>query len=158
MLFNICCYRRKTFPRKVLPCVPVRDLRNALFKCTTKQKTKHGFCRALFFGRGDGIRTRDLCVPNAALYQTEPHPDKKILNCSRERHNNSAFGYAKRMRSTSCKQAAQMSHTPINNRNITLNLQRKLLYHSEKSLSTQIIKNARNTLRFYLIYYCNRRI
>ena len=29
---------------------------------------------ASFFGRGDGIRTRDLCVPNAALYQTEPHP------------------------------------------------------------------------------------
>ena len=22
--------------------------------------------------RGDGIRTHDLCVPNAALYQTEP--------------------------------------------------------------------------------------
>ena len=32
----------------------------------------------LFFGRGDGIRTRDLCVPNAALYQTEPHLE--ILN------------------------------------------------------------------------------
>ena len=26
-----------------------------------------------FSGRGDGIWTRDLCVPNAALYQTEPH-------------------------------------------------------------------------------------
>ena len=24
-------------------------------------------------GRGDKIRTCDLCVPNAALYQTEPH-------------------------------------------------------------------------------------
>ena len=27
----------------------------------------------LFIGRGDGTRTNDLCVPNAALYQTEPH-------------------------------------------------------------------------------------
>ena len=33
----------------------------------------------LFYGRGDGIRTRDLCVPNAALYQTEPHPDKRYI-------------------------------------------------------------------------------
>ena len=24
--------------------------------------------------RGDKIRTCDLCVPNAALYQAEPHP------------------------------------------------------------------------------------
>ena len=27
------------------------------------------------FGRDGEIRTHDLCVPNAALYQTEPHPD-----------------------------------------------------------------------------------
>ena len=26
-------------------------------------------------GRDDWIRTSDLCVPNAALYQAEPHPD-----------------------------------------------------------------------------------
>ena len=26
-------------------------------------------------GRDDWIRTSGLCVPNAALYQTEPHPD-----------------------------------------------------------------------------------
>ena len=26
-------------------------------------------------GRDDGIRTHGLCVPNAALYQTEPHLD-----------------------------------------------------------------------------------
>ncbi len=25
--------------------------------------------------RGDAIRTRDLLVPNQALYQAEPHPD-----------------------------------------------------------------------------------
>mgnify|MGYP006956033593 CR=1 FL=1 len=30
---------------------------------------------SVFCGRGDGIRTRDLCVPNAALYQTEPRLD-----------------------------------------------------------------------------------
>jgi hypothetical protein len=28
-----------------------------------------------FFGRGDWIRTSALCVPNAALYQAEPHPE-----------------------------------------------------------------------------------
>ena len=27
-----------------------------------------------FFGRGERIRTSGLCVPNAALYQAEPHP------------------------------------------------------------------------------------
>jgi hypothetical protein len=25
-------------------------------------------------GRGERIRTSGLCVPNAALYQAEPHP------------------------------------------------------------------------------------
>jgi hypothetical protein len=30
------------------------------------------------FGRDDWIRTSDLCVPNAALYQTEPHPEADI--------------------------------------------------------------------------------
>ena len=28
-----------------------------------------------FVGRDDWIRTSDLCVPNAALYQAEPRPD-----------------------------------------------------------------------------------
>ncbi len=32
------------------------------------------------FGRDDGIRTHGLCVPNAALYQTEPHLDIKFYN------------------------------------------------------------------------------
>ena len=27
-------------------------------------------------GRGERIRTSDLCVPNAALYQAEPRPDR----------------------------------------------------------------------------------
>ena len=30
-------------------------------------------------GRDDRIRTCDLCVPNAALYQTEPHLDKSDI-------------------------------------------------------------------------------
>ena len=29
-------------------------------------------------GRDGGIRTHDLCVPNAALYQAEPHPDEPL--------------------------------------------------------------------------------
>jgi hypothetical protein len=33
-------------------------------------------CAARFFvGRGERIRTSDPCVPNAVLYQAEPHPD-----------------------------------------------------------------------------------
>ncbi len=28
------------------------------------------------FGRDDWIRTSALCVPNAALYQAEPRPDR----------------------------------------------------------------------------------
>jgi hypothetical protein len=30
-------------------------------------------------GRDDWIRTSDLCVPNAALYQAEPRPDRRHL-------------------------------------------------------------------------------
>lgn|GEM_PF-3305880 len=30
------------------------------------------------FGRDDWIRTSDLCVPNAALYQAEPRPDPNL--------------------------------------------------------------------------------
>ena len=30
-------------------------------------------------GRSERIRTFDLCVPNAALYQAEPHPVRKTL-------------------------------------------------------------------------------
>lgn len=29
----------------------------------------------ILLNRGDVIRTRDLYVPNVALYQTEPHPE-----------------------------------------------------------------------------------
>ena len=39
----------------------------------TKIGTEHSPFR---HGRGDGIRTHELCVPNAALYQTEPHLEK----------------------------------------------------------------------------------
>ena len=36
-------------------------------------------------GRGEWIRTTDLTVPNRALYQAEPRPDKKCNLDSRER-------------------------------------------------------------------------
>ena len=33
-----------------------------------------------FDGRGDGTRTHGLCVPNAALYQTEPHLVNAVIS------------------------------------------------------------------------------
>ena len=36
----------------------------------------------LFHRRSDVIRTRDLCVPNAALYQTEPRFDLALYSHS----------------------------------------------------------------------------
>jgi hypothetical protein len=30
-------------------------------------------------GRGERIRTSDLTVPNRALYQAEPRPDRKLI-------------------------------------------------------------------------------
>ena len=50
------------------------------------------------FGRGDGIRTRDFYVPNVALYQTEPHPDKNY-SIVIGRATTAPFGDAERMRS-----------------------------------------------------------
>ena len=41
----------------------------------TKNPSHEGF---LLFGRDDRIRTCGLCVPNATLYQAEPHPVTKI--------------------------------------------------------------------------------
>ena len=45
-------------------------------------KTKSALItRALFVemnGRGERIRTSDLTVPNRALYQAEPRPDKEV--------------------------------------------------------------------------------
>ena len=35
-----------------------------------------------FNGRDDRIRTCDLCVPNAALYQTEPHLEMSCNICN----------------------------------------------------------------------------
>ena len=35
--------------------------------------------RNLENGRGDGIRTRDLLVPNQTRYQSALHPEKKFL-------------------------------------------------------------------------------
>ena len=53
----------------------------SLFSCSLSDIRKNaealdcqGF-RHFHFSRSDGIRTHDLCVPNAALYQTEPRFD-----------------------------------------------------------------------------------
>ena len=40
----------------------------------------HKVCRFLKVSRNDVIRTRDLFVPNEALYQAEPHSD--IFSCT----------------------------------------------------------------------------
>ena len=40
------------------------------------EKTKPAF----YLSRGDKIRTCDLCVPNAALYQPEPRLEKEYFN------------------------------------------------------------------------------
>ena len=39
---------------------------------------------AVFIGRGERIRTSDLSVPNAALYQAEPRPDDDPLSAGAE--------------------------------------------------------------------------
>ncbi len=47
--------------------------------CTVIRLLKAGYCtdekEMNLFDRDDWIRTSDLCVPNAALYQAEPRPD-----------------------------------------------------------------------------------
>ena len=54
---------------------------------TKKKATKnHWFLVA--FGRDDGIWTHSLCVPNATLYQIEPHLDIKFFGFK----NNSLCG------------------------------------------------------------------
>ena len=34
---------------------------------------------SLFSDRGERIRTSDLSVPNRALYQAEPRPDRQVI-------------------------------------------------------------------------------
>ena len=43
------------------------------------EKGDHGTCRNRLWCRGGGIRTHDLCVPNAALYQLS-HTPKCLLS------------------------------------------------------------------------------
>ena len=40
----------------------------------------HKVCRFLKVSRNDVIRTRDLFVPNEALYQAEPHSDMLLID------------------------------------------------------------------------------
>ena len=44
----------------------------------------HKVCRFLKVSRNDGIRTRDLFVPNEALYQAEPHLEIKLPTLFRD--------------------------------------------------------------------------
>ncbi len=45
---------------------------------TNKNAVPHPWnCVSLVNGRGERIRTSGLSVPNAALYQAEPRPDKQ---------------------------------------------------------------------------------
>ena len=45
---------------------------------TFVKKSEQAIHSLLRRGRDDKIRTCGLCVPNAALYQTEPHPVKQV--------------------------------------------------------------------------------
>ena len=54
-----------------------------------KKKTLKG---SFSFGRDDRIRTCDFCVPNAALYQTEPHLDKYLVVSKNTIVNNGRSG------------------------------------------------------------------
>ena len=47
---------------------PAQKLRSALTSCGLLKN-----------GRGERIRTSDLTVPNRALYQAEPRPDKSSI-------------------------------------------------------------------------------
>ncbi len=49
--------------------------------CVEKQKGLPASCLQPleFAGRDERIRTSGLSVPNAALYQAEPHPVKKAI-------------------------------------------------------------------------------
>ena len=41
----------------------------------TLQAWNSNYYKVVYIGRGDRIWTCDLCVPNATLYQAEPHLD-----------------------------------------------------------------------------------
>lgn len=47
-----------------------------IFILKNRKATFHVTLRFFSKNRSDVIRTRDLYVPNVALYQTEPHSDK----------------------------------------------------------------------------------
>ena len=51
-----------------------------IFTCRKIKNTGNTFevLPVFFMSRSDGIRTHDLCVPNAALYQTEPRFDAEL--------------------------------------------------------------------------------
>ncbi len=67
---KVCSVKRK---QKIF-CV-----KNGRFPHHFNKKRKDLRRGLFFFGRDDRIRTCGLCVPNATLYQAEPHPVIKIF-------------------------------------------------------------------------------
>ena len=61
--------------RKKYPKIPskIKMLCCSTAKVKSLQTTHLSGLQAFLSGRGDGIRTHGLFVPNEALYQTEPH-------------------------------------------------------------------------------------
>ena len=73
--FAVCVQAVMRLPVSKLPasaCHPVHAWLIASRKKRTPEVCERPPGLPLPSSRGDGIRTHDLCVPNAALYQTEP--------------------------------------------------------------------------------------
>ena len=74
-------------PRPLLPHFSIYLLRSGLdsagLNSFSRQKKRASF-DTRFFSRGDGTRTHGLCVPNAALYQTEPRLATTLLILSED--------------------------------------------------------------------------
>ena len=66
---------RETTPQEVT-CLFQQSNSQTQFLDASAQKSLGG----KIIGRGERIRTSDLCVPNAALYQAEPRPDHRPLD------------------------------------------------------------------------------
>src|SRR5262245_44162825 len=71
--------------KKKLSCVTRQS------KCKRVMRITHNPFR---INRGERIRTSDLSVPNRALYQAEPRPDRlAIIHAERLSSNRSNFGF-----------------------------------------------------------------
>ena len=73
--FAVCVQSVMRLPVSKLPAATRQTVHAWLIatrKKNRKRRSNQRFRLPLPSSRGDGIRTHDLCVPNAALYQTEP--------------------------------------------------------------------------------------